>query len=92
MKNTEKLLITEKNFPNGFVSWTDTFYLMGREIDGIEGYGEIVRTLGSTWFFTEVPKWADEFETLNKDREWDGEFEDEVVDFLTEKIKAELWK
>jgi hypothetical protein len=30
---------------------------------------------------------TDEFELLNKDREWDGEFFDEIERFLDEKFK-----
>lgn len=76
-----------KVFPNGYQSWVDTFFLMSREIDGIEGYNRVVSERGSTFFFDVVDKWADEFETLHSDTEWDGEYEDQVVYFLRDKIK-----
>ena len=78
-------------FPNGFESWVATFYIMAREIDGIRGYDEVVRTKGSTYFFDQVDKYAEEFELLNLDKNWDdGSYEDEVIEFLNKKIKELL--
>lgn len=81
-----------KYFPDGYQSWISTFYLIGREIDGIKGYDELVSKLGSTMFFTETAIWTDEFETRYKGAEWDGDFEDTVMDFLKDKINSELDK
>ncbi len=33
-----------------------------------------------------VIEWASEFEELNKDRQWDGEFYEEIDAFVTKKI------
>ncbi len=37
-------------------------------------------------FYTLAEKWADEFEELNKDRQWDGEFYEEIEEFYNKKL------
>ena len=85
-----------KLFPNGFESWYETFYEVVSEITfwtqdtspplkiknihneyGIGGLYELAREL------------TDKFELLHKDREWDGEFFDEIDEFLETELKKE---
>lgn len=40
---------------------------------------------GGVWELAE--KLTDKFEKLNEDREWNGEYFDELEDFLTEELK-----
>ncbi len=37
-------------------------------------------------FYTLAERWADEFEELNKNRQWDGEFIEEIEIFYNNKI------
>jgi len=45
-------------------------------------------TQGTGGMYEIAEEWTDEFEELNKDREWDGEFFDEVEDFCRKKNKV----
>lgn len=49
------------------------------EINRVQG------TQGSTGLYVLAQQWADEFEELNKDREWDGEFFEEIEQFCATK-------
>ena len=86
-------------FPNGFESWYETFYEIVGEIEliisdngisfsthpimkyycanGVGAMYELARDL------------TDKFELLHKDREWDGEFFDEIEKFLETELKKE---
>ena len=83
---------TEKQFPNGFDSWQETHYEVVSEITRIihanEGFGlasETVYTQGTGGLYELAKRLTDEFETLNTGREWDGEFFEEIWDFLKNK-------
>lgn len=80
----------EKHFPNGFTSWIETFYevvahiQITKEIEGSIA-NERVSQQGTGGIYELAQEWTDEFETKNQGREWDGEFFDEVHDFLNAK-------
>jgi hypothetical protein len=83
---------TEKQFPNGFDSWQETHYEVVSEITRIaltdvrQGLVYETRdTQGVTGWYSLATQLTDEFEKLNAGREWDGEFFEEILDFLTTK-------
>lgn len=83
-------------FPNGFTSWYETFFEIASYItndiskwDGDPKDTNVVIEVhmnegqGGVWELTK--KWADEFELTNVGREWDGEFYDEIEEFVKSK-------
>ena len=84
-----------KNFPNGFTSWQETHYEVVEKISMISQMDEalipplvsFVYTMGGRGGLYELAEeLTDEFEELNKNREWDGEFFDEIETFLNDKL------
>lgn len=84
----------QKKFPNGFNSWMETHHEVVEAITlnlSKERYeGEVKRRYdaqgrGGIWELSE--ELTDKFEKLNKDREWDGDYFDELEEFLTEELK-----
>jgi hypothetical protein len=84
-----------KEFPNGFASWQETHYEVVAAITNEIAYDNgrdnlIYKTLrenGHGGLYELAEGLTDEFELLNKGREWDGEFFDEIERFLDEKFK-----
>jgi hypothetical protein len=88
---------TEKQFPNGFASWQETHFEVVCAIDlarqsvlyiTTDKKGVVEQTLetqGSGGLYELAERLTDEFETLNAGRLWDGEFFEEIWDFLSEK-------
>jgi hypothetical protein len=88
-----------KEFPNGFASWQETHYevvaAITTELMADYEYNEFrddliritLREKGHGGLYELANDLTDEFELLNKDREWDGEFFDEIERFLDEKFK-----
>ena len=83
---------TEKQFPNGFDSWQETHYEVVAEITRIveadEPFGLVSETLstqGTGGLYELAKELTDEFEKLHAGREWDGEFFDEIWEFLSTK-------
>jgi hypothetical protein len=88
-----------KTFPNGFASWQETHYevvaAITTELMADYEYNEFrddliritLREKGHGGLYELANDLTDEFELLNKDREWDGEFFDEIERFLDEKFK-----
>ena len=84
-----------KEFPNGFASWQETHYEVVAAITSIaldnDNKDNLVyktyREDGLGGLYELAEELTDEFELLNKDREWDGEFFDEIERFLDEKFK-----
>lgn len=82
-----------KTFPNGFNNWKETYFevtsfMIERILEDDTADTEINRTKlsqGSTALYSLAEQWADEFEELNKGREWDGEFFDEIEQFCATK-------
>ncbi len=92
-----------KVFPNGFKNWRESFYEFVEKItlhinflSGFESNETIedivIKTkdnLGTTGLYDLAELWTDEFELINKDRKWCGEFLDEIQEFFDKKIKHE---
>jgi hypothetical protein len=88
-----------KEFPNGFASWQETHYevvaAITTELMADYEYNEFrddliritLREKGHGGLYELANDLTDEFELLNKGREWDGEFFDEIERFLDEKFK-----
>lgn len=82
-----------KYFANGFESWMETFYeiveyitLERQKDNDTELFKDIQENQGSKGFWILAEQWADEFENLNKGRNWeDGDFYDEIVEFCKKK-------
>lgn len=76
-----------KQFPNGFSSWQETHFEVVAHIvatTDLEGSraNEAQTSKGTGGLYELAEDLTDQFETLNKDRAWDGEFFDEIHDFL----------
>lgn len=89
-----------KDFPNGFISWQETYFEVVDSLSGILRLDSFQHGSKEFKWLTEeydnggrgrmyelAEEWTDEFEKLNEDREWDGQFYDELDEFLKEKIK-----
>jgi hypothetical protein len=83
--------MAKKRFPNGFDNWYETHHevvsFMERECRRSEDC-EVVKVLytqGTGGIYELAKEWTDEFEKLNKGREWDGEFFDEIEKFCNNK-------
>lgn len=84
-----------KEFPNGFGSWQETHYEIVAAITYEIAHDDIndnliyktLRENGHGGLYELAEDLTDEFELLNKDREWDGEFFEEIERFLDEKFK-----
>jgi hypothetical protein len=88
-----------KEFLNGFASWQETHYevvaAITTELMADYEYNEFrddliritLREKGHGGLYELANDLTDEFELLNKGREWDGEFFDEIERFLDEKFK-----
>ena len=82
-----------KDFPNGFESWHEThfevvsFITLQYERDSVTSkVAEINDRYGSGGMYELAKELTDEFELLNKGREWDGEFFEEIESFLIKKL------
>lgn len=83
----------EKQFPNGFTSWAETHHEIVSTVTEIMLKDQLPITLeevqleqGTCGIYEFCIDLADEFEELNRDREWDGEFFDEIEEFIKNKI------
>lgn len=85
--------IKDKQFPDGFSSFIETHneicamwaLAYERKNSKLEEYMESNGT-GGMYDCCEV--WAFEFENLNKGRQWDGEFFEEIELFFENKVKG----
>ena len=82
-----------KEFPNGFVSWCETHHevvsfltLEYERGSSTSKVAEFYEKNGMRGMYDLAEELTDEFELLNKDREWDGEFFEEIESFLMKKI------
>jgi hypothetical protein len=92
-----------KEFQNGFQSWMETHHEVVTfiavfliEVKGFPSDKSVQSTSviqkeygleGTTAMYELAEKWTDEFELLNKGRDWDGEFYEEVEVFCMKKNK-----
>lgn len=82
--------LVNDRFPNGFESWYETHYFVSvhlSETEDVETSLAYHRTsrqgMGGLWELSE--ELTDEFEKINKGRQWDGEWMDELEAWLCEK-------
>ena len=81
----------ENLFPNGFDSWHETHYEIVSTIEYILNDGsphkiyDLHSKGGSGYMYEHAQELTNEFELLHKDREWDGDFLDELHNFLNSK-------
>ena len=84
----QKHELEDERFPNGLDSWKETHYIVSSRIESIsdQGLNEVVNNLstGERWDLAKLL--TDEFENQNSGREWDGEFFDELDDFINSKL------
>lgn len=80
---------TNKEFPNGFESWYETFFelslLFAEELNKDSLVGEIrnaYESHGRGAIYELAEQWADEFERVNEDKEWEGDYYDAIEDFF----------
>lgn len=83
----------DKIFPNGFESWCETYYeivnflTLEYERDSVTSkVAKFYEQNGTGGMYELARELTDEFETLNKGREWDGEFFEEIEHFLIKKL------
>lgn len=84
-------------YPNGITSWKETYYQFSvaiqNHLDKMPEVNSVVwrrytgQGLGGMWELAE--EFTNEFEQLNKDREWDGEYFDEIDEFFNKKNLVE---
>jgi hypothetical protein len=86
----------EKIFPNGFESWAETHHEIVSAITLImdqDNYPvkleEIQHSQGKGGIWEFCLDLTNEFEELNKDKDWDGEYFDELEEFIESKINEE---
>jgi hypothetical protein len=85
-----------KTFPNGFESWHETHYEIVSAItarliaDDAEACDGLIRSTlkekGHGGLYELASDLTDEFENLHRGREWDGEFFDEIENFMDKKL------
>lgn len=87
-----------EKFPNGFTSWQETHYevvcaitqsiLLDEKEPEFKNKATRENEEGGTGRLYELAEdLTDKFEKLNAGREWDGEFFDEIEDFLQKELK-----
>lgn len=71
--------------PNGDTSYLETFYEI---VVGFYSnpHSEVLIEIKNNQMWAFAMQLTDEFEEINKDRFWDGEFYDEIDEFLNEKL------
>lgn len=86
--------MARKRFPNGFASWQETHYEVVSFM-ALELQRDFVRlkvllkrheAQGTGGMYELAEELTDKFEKMNKDRFWDGEFFDEIENFLIEEL------
>jgi len=98
--DVEIVELEDERFPNGFESWYETHHevveamLQQADTDLKDCHLEYKSQLskvfdegGTGRMYEFAQEVTNEFEKLHKGREWDGEFMEEIVEFVHEKIK-----
>lgn len=93
MHEWEYLYIFENNF-SSTCKWQETHFEVVSYIEQLRSQAiiesnlinEIQETKGTGGFYELAEELTDEFEKVNEGREWDGEFFDEIEDFLGKKL------
>ena len=87
--------IIEK-FPNGITSYLETYYevcsgiFLSYDEENMKENSKLIEEInesqGTGGLYQLAESLTDKFELLNKDREWDGEFFDEIDKFLKKEL------
>lgn len=84
----------KKTFPNGFTSWQETHFEVAAAIaaklseDVPAGrVAEVQENHGHGGLYELAEELTDKFEESTQGREWDGEFFDEIEEFLENELK-----
>lgn len=99
--STQKTIVSYKNeqeveFPNGFTSWHETHFEVVSNIFVFTSWDSIIqpeklRSInekeGHTGLYNLAKELTDKFEEKNKGRKWNGEFYDEVEEFVKQEIQ-----
>jgi hypothetical protein len=85
----------DNQFPNGFTSWIEThhevvaYITRQLELNDYMTEGTKVRkayeSQGTGGLYELAEDWTSAFESENKDKDWDGDFFDEIEVFLDQK-------
>jgi len=87
-----------EKFPNGFASWYETHHevvsaitqsilLEEKEPEFKSKATTVSEEQGTGGLYELAEELTDKFEKLHEGREWDGEFFDEIEDFLQKELK-----
>ena len=83
--------VVNVQFPNGFENWQETHFEIIHSILRLwekkhPFFLEVMKKNGRGGFYTLAKQWTLEFENINKNKEWDGEWFDEIEIFINQKI------
>lgn len=86
-----------KHFPNGFENWQETHFEVVQAIaleaakDQPQGIVKLRQeNQGHGGLYELAEELTDEFEKLNEGKNWDGEFFDEIEEFLEKKLHCDF--
>lgn len=80
-----------KTFINGFQSWQETHFEIVSFITNPKNINnpiidEVIKHQGTGGLYELAEELTDEFESISKNKEWDGDFFDEIELFLLNKF------
>jgi hypothetical protein len=78
------------SFPNGYISYMETYGIMMREISYSHEYDRWASNQGSIYMLEVVRKWALEFEKAHENTQWEEEetdWDEQVIQFLDLKLR-----
>ena len=86
--------MARKNFPSGFTSWIETHHEvvsfmaleLQKDVIGLKVLRERYEAQGTGGMYELAEELTDKFEKMNKGRLWNGEFFDEIEDFLIKEL------
>lgn len=93
----KRLRELEKQFPDGFNNWKETYYEVVTFIHtNIDKPGTVIHETkehhGTTGLYGLADEWTNEYETIHAGKDWDDDenetFWDSIESFLTEKNKG----
>lgn len=84
------MLEERTEFINGFESWKETFFEIVSGINRLSHKSELIteltKDMGHTGLYDLAEELTDEFEEINSERFWDGEFIEEIEKFIEDKL------
>lgn len=78
------------SYPNGIISYMETYGVMMREAPTIRFYDDWVSKTGSITMLETIRFWALEFEKAHENTQWeeeDTDWDEQVIEFLTLKLR-----